>query len=311
MDRTSVRALDALEKASTVEALCIALERCRTYLNNGMGSGAGFENALKEVFKNKSEECRRRSKAYAPAGVYASNVHLYSDLSACLIFAGFRICRCRDGEELSEQLEFLADFFGNHMTRPLGGILTRSEAGALLALVQEKYGMLSAVTCDRELEIYLINRSHIHFDSFLITYKSVPTGKSVSASAGLYKWLLFSLSPRFDLPECNKYHVFLHEMGHVLYNAVTSGTDTLPGLFEEIAFILGLDLKEDIKHAEELFADLFSAATLNGSGFSAYNPFGKIIRRDIYALLELYFRMLADRAGRDRYGNASLTGLLH
>lgn len=303
MNRTSVKALDALAKASTIDALCFALARCRTCLERGTGSGDGFEEALKAVFENKTEECRRRSKAYGPAGVYASNVHVYSDLAACLIFAGFRLCRCRDGKELSEQVGFLTDFFGSYMTPPLSGILTRNEAGALLALVEEKYRMLSAVTCDRELEVYLINRSHIRFDSFLMTYRSVKTG------IGPYKWLLFSLAPRLALPECNKYHVFLHELGHVLYNAVVSGPDTVPELFEDIAFILGVPLSGDITYAEELFADLFSATTLNGTGYSAHNPFAGVLRQEVYELLELYFRMLAGKA--DRYGIYPAAGLLH
>lgn len=300
MIRRSTRAIEGVTSASTIDGLCAALKNCLAILDSYRNSEADFAEDLKTALRNKSADCRKKSNAYSSAGWFSTNVHIYCDLSACLIFAGFRICLCKDAKELREQVEFVVDFFNNCMSEPKSGILTSGEAGELLGIVQKKYRLLSAVTCDRELEVYLINKSHIRYDSFLLTYKNTYTG------VWLNKWLLFSLSPCMDILECNKYHVFLHEMGHILYNAVTNGGDEIPAMFDKIAFLLGLPLNIDINCPEELFADLFSAASLRGTKYSCFNPFDNIPDNGTYELLELYFRMLAQNAERDYYGTAGL-----
>ena len=305
INRHSTRAIEGVTGASTIDGLCTALKSCLAILNSKHCAGSDFADALKTALRNKSSDCRRKSNAYAAAGRFGTNVHIYCEVSACLIFAGFRVCLCKDEQELREQVEFVIDFFGSSMTKPKTGVLTSGEAGELLGIVQDKYGLLSAVTCERELEIYLIDKSHIRYDSFLLTYKNSHTG------IWLNKWLLFSLSPCMDILECNKYHVFLHEIGHVLYNAVTGGGDAVPDLFGEIAFLLGLPLNEDINCPEELFADLFSASALKGTKYASFNPFGNIIDAGIYELLELYFRMLAHNTERDYYGTSGMNNVLH
>jgi hypothetical protein len=304
-DRRPTGAIDEVMEATTIDGFCAALKNCLAVLDSKRGREAGFADAIKTAFREKSYECRRKSDAYTATGQYGTNVHIYCELSACLIFAGFRICLCRDAGELREQIAFITDFFGRCMSKPKSGVLTPGEAGELLAIVQKKYGLLSAVTCHRELEIYLINRSHLRYDSFLMTYKNTYT------KMWLNKWLLFSLSPCMDILECNKYHVFLHEMGHILYNAVTGGGEAVPELLGEIAFLLGLPLYEDIICPEELFADLFSAISLRGTKYAPFNPFEKVLDDGICGLLELYFGMLARNAGRGYYETAGIMDALH
>ena len=304
MDRRPARAIAGVTEASTIDGLCSAIKGCLALLDSRPVDGACFLSALKTALKVKLNDCRKKSDAFPGLRRFGTNVHMYCELSACLVFAGSRICLCRNEKELKEQLCFIAGFFENMPERGTGA-LSPDEAAALLNVVQEKYGLLSAVTCDRELEIYLINRSHFCCDSFLLTYKNMHTGN------WLNKWLLFSLSPRLDILECNKYHVFLHEMGHVLYSSVTGGGDKMPELFGEIAFLLGFPLYEEINNPEELFADLFSAISLRGTEYSSFNPFEKVLDKDICKLLELYFGMLAHNAGRGYYDIAGIDNLLH
>lgn len=305
MNRHFAKAIEGVTKASTIDGMCKSLKGCLDILKSGNLAAADFSDALKTAIRNKSLDCRRKSNAYISAGRFSTNVHIFCEVSACLIFAGFRISLCKDEDGLREQLEFLIGFFSCSMTKPKTGVLTTGEAGELLGIVQDKYGLVSAVTCERELEIYLIDRSHIRYDSFLLTYKNSHTG------IWLNKWLLFSLSPCMDILECNKYHVFMHELGHVLYNAVTEGRGVLPEYFGEITFLLGLSLKNDLNCPEELFADLFSASALKGTRYSSFNPFGNIIEDGLYELLELYFRMLAQNAERDYYGTPGMNNILH
>ncbi len=304
LNRRPARAIAGIAGASTIEGLCSAIKGCLDLLDSGPVDGGCFLSDLKTALKEKLTDCRKKSDSFPDLRRFGSNVHMFCELSACLVFAGFRICLCRNEKELKEQLRFIADFFENMPERGTGA-LSPGEAAALLGVVQEKYGLLSAVTCDRELEIYLINRSHFCYDSFLLTYRNTHTG------IWLNKWLLFSLSPRLDMLECNKYHVFLHEMGHVLYNSVTGGGDKIPELFGEIAFLLGLPLYEEINYPEELFADLFSAVSLRGTEYSSFNPFEKVLDKDICKLLELYFGMLAHNAGRGCYDITGIGNLLH
>lgn len=305
MTRRSTRAIQGVTGASTIDGLCSALKRCLSVLDSRHCAGSGFAEALKNALREKSLDCRRKSNAYIAAGRFGTNVHIYCEVSACLIFAGFKISLCKDDKELREQIEYIIDFFGCSMTKPKTGALTPGEAWELLGIVQDKYGLISAVTGQRELEIYLIERSHVSYDSFLLTYKNSHTG------IWLNKWLLFSLSPCLDILDCNKYHVFMHELGHVLYNAVTGGGNGMPAFFGEIAFLLGFPLNDDIICPDELFADLFSASALKGTKYSPFNPFGSVMDPGIYELLELYFRMLAHNAERDQYGTSAADNILH
>lgn len=304
MDRCSNRAIKGVTEASTIDGLCTALKSCLVILDSKRGAGADFADSLKTAIRNRSGDCRRKSNTNTTAGRFSTNVHIYCNLSACLIFAGFRICICKDAEEIREQVEFIIDFFDKCMSKPKSGMLTSGEVDELLDIVQKKYELVSAVTYDRDLEIYLINKSHIRYDSFLLTYKNTNTG------VWLNKWMLFSLSPCMDILECNKYHVFLHEIGHILYNAVTGSMDAIPAMFGEIAFLLGLPLNDDTNRPEELFANLFSAASLKETKYSSFNPLGNMLNDSIYELLELYFSMLAYNVRRNYYNTAGIS-ILH
>lgn len=305
MKRALNKIIKGISAASTIDGFCAYLRRCLSVLDANSPEAADFANSLKTLFQGMAADCRKNSVIYTAPDEIPVVARIYCDLSACMTFTGFRIHLCKDEREIRNQVEFLLDFFNNCMTKAQSSSLTSNEVCEMLGLVQQKYRLLSAVAYERELEIYLINRAHFCYDSFLLTYKNTHNG------TWLDKWLLFSLSPRSEMLECNKYFVFVHETGHMLYNAVTGGGEVLPELFGEIAFLLGLSLKEDVNCPEELFADLFSAVTLNGTAYSHFNPYGKSFSKEIYELLELYFRMLAGNAQRDLYGNTGISGMLH
>jgi hypothetical protein len=290
--------------ATSSKKLCRALKQCMNILKSGYSDKVVFLEELKCAMKQKAAFCRLGVPAFAVAGEYLPNVSIYVDNVAYLTYTAFKIGLCSCIKELEVQISDIMDFFENDLSSPNSDVLMISEVIDMLDIVQKKYRLISAVTYDKDLEVYLMNKSHTCYDSFLLTYKNTYTG------IWLNKWMLFALAPYRNILECNKYIVFLHELGHILYNAATVGSG-MPEMFGEIAFLLGMPQIENKIKPEELFADIFSACAIHNTKYSDYNPFKKILSDEYIELLEIYFRMLANRVDWESSRVVNMTSVLH
>ena len=152
-------------------------------------------------------------------------------------------------------------------------MLTYTEVAGLLKIVERKFGLVSVAICRRKSDIHMTNRC-------------------------------------MAIPDCNKYFKFLHEMGHILFDLSAGDGGGIPDLFDQVAFLLGFsDIKDNIKK-DELFADIFSAVSLNGAGYPEYKSFKFTFTDSLYDFLEDYFRMLVNSVNRNYYESDHYSKLL-
>lgn len=112
-----------------------------------------------------------------------------------------------------------------------------------------------------------------------------------------------SFSPYLDTPLCSKHFVFLHEMGHILYNEITDGGASIPELFRKFATaIIEMPILADEDKLPELFADLSAAAVMFDSRYDEYNSYAIIFPKELTWLFEEYFMMLVSKAGSRYFG---------
>lgn len=299
------RAIDKAVGATSANTLCDALRQCKGVLESRFVNKAAFMEKLQGAMKGRAIYY----KYFIPPAVMQEqalpNTFIYEDNLSYLIYSSFIINSCTGVEELKGQISGIIDFFENKMTHPRTDLLKQYEIIDMLTIVQKKYSLLDAVTQDRELEIFILNRSHLCYDSFLLTFKNNRTGRWVN------KWMVFSLSPCMDIPACNKYFVFLHELGHILFNAITNAGEEIPPFFRELTTILGLPYWGDKDKLSELFADVFAACTMNETRYSEYNPFKKVLPDKITGLFEVYFKMLSAQAGNQIYSSGEEQWIVH
>lgn len=315
---------ELLTSAATPEKLLSIIIRYGRLLKTGRLDKAILLNDLNKSLTDRAVSCRAAARPMRISGLSGPGVYLYSDMAAYFVFLSYNISLCPDESELENHITYIADFLGKCMSRPRGGMLEPSEVESLLNIVQYKFGFINAVTFSRDLDIYLINRSHMYYDSFLLTYKRLLSRPGYSGTS-VYrdKWMLFCLSPCLDILACNKYYVFLHEIGHILYNALTRDGEEEPELFGEIAFLLGFPIfgaghTDNASHPfeindkqDELFADLFAAASLYKTCYWHFNPFKDVLSEALCDLLESYFSMLAMRMDRICKNPFPVPGTLH
>jgi hypothetical protein len=299
------KAIKHVTGAASSKKLCHALKKCLDIIKSDYSDKTIFLEELKCALKQKAAICRLGIPAVAVAGECMPNVSIYDDSSAYLTYTAFKIGLCSSIKELDEQISGILDFFENDLSSPKSDGLRISEVMDMLGIVQKKYRLISAVTYGKDLEVYLMNKSHTCYDSFLLTFKNTYTG------TWLNKWMVFALAPCHKITECNKYIVFLHELGHILYNAATSGGNRMPEMFGEIAFLLGMPQIENKIKPEELFADIFSGCAIHNTKYSDYNPFKKVLSEKYIELLEIYFKMLANRVDWESSRVVNTATLLH
>jgi hypothetical protein len=281
--------------AHSAKTLCSALRQCSKALRPGRPDSAAFMQQLQRAVAERTAYYGDYSVWAGISGQPARNIHIYEGDEAYLAFSSSRLKPCSCAEELKCMADSIADFFEKETTRPQAPVLSSGEAVEMLNIIQEKYGFMEVIDDDMELDIYIINRSHICYDSLLLTLKDTAAGTLLN------RLMVLSLAPTMDIMACNRYFVFLHEMGHVFYKSVTSGNGKVPFMFRELAVFLGLPFMDDENKLEELFADVFSACAVNNTEYSRYNPFKQVLSGDVMNLLELYFKMLGCQADTRAY----------
>lgn len=299
------KAIDKAVNAESPDKFCEALEQCRNALSSVFVNKTAFMERLKEALEVKTGYLKYCENETGVFKRLMPDVYIYEDMGPYLAYSSFKISLCSNIMELKEQIDEIVDFFENKISEPKTDRLTLDEITDILDLVQRKYGLISTVTYDRELEIYLFNKSHICYDSFLLTYKNIHTG------ALLNKWMLFSFAPCMNFFVCNKYFVFLHELGHILYNAYKNTAEKTPMLFDEMTMVLGLPFLDDENRRSELFADLFSVSAMNNTRYLEYNPYKNVLSSKVRELLELYFSMLVSRVDVNNYIYREEKQILH
>lgn len=283
--------------ATSARKLCSALRECQDILGSRFVNKAAFMEQLQSAMREQAAYYKSNIPAIEIMEQPVSNVFIYEDKVSYLIYSSFKINSCTKIEELRVEMSDLVDFFENKMSKPKTDVLNPFEITDMLNIVQSKYDLIGTVTYDKELEIYVLNKSHICYDSLMITFKNTYTGTMLN------KWVVFSLSPCVDILACNKYFVFLHEIGHILYNSITKGSNKVPESFKQLAVSIGLPFFNNEDRLSELFADIFSACTINNSRYAYYNPFKAVLPDKVLQVFELYFKMLAYQA------NAAVTGI--
>ena len=305
MGNDKYSAIDRVVRAASSGELCQGLKECLAVLNSWSLKKGLFAEQLKKAIGEQARRYKYGAPAVRVLGQPVPNLYIYQDLEASFVYSAFKINACTTVEEVMDQIDDIVDLFENRMSRPRTGRLNAFEAVELLEAAQEKYNFLNSITGSKELEIYLLNKSHFCYNSFLLTYRNTRTGKQTG------KRMLFSLSPVSELLVCNKYFVFLHELGHVLYNDIEDRGARGPFLFYELAKLMGFSSLMDEDGIQELFADVFSAATLHGTRYSEFNPYKGLLTGEIMGLLALYFKMLADRIDPGNLGWGEGKAVLH
>lgn len=284
--------------ATSARRLCNALRECQNVLESRFVNKAAFMEQLQRAMREQATFYKNNIPAIKIMERTLSNVFIYEDKLSYLIYSSFKINSCTKIEELRGEISNIIDFFENYMTSPKTEVLSQSEIIDMLNIVHSKYNLFDAETFDKELEIYVLNKSHICYDSLIITFKNTYTGTMLN------KYIVFSLSPCVDILACNKYFVFLHEIGHIFYNSITKGSNRVPESFKQLAVLLGLPFLDNENRLSELFADIFSACTINNSKYSYYNPFKTVLSDEILEVFELYFNMLAYQVNTEIYNLA-------
>lgn len=286
----SSRNIDKVMEANSLDSLCDALLSCMDVLESRFTNRISFIERLQRALKEHAAFLKYAAPAVKILERPAPYVTILRDLDACLTYTAFKINACCNVIDLKDQLSELTDFFGCRISRPGTGVLSPSEANDILDMVQRKFRFADAVLQDKELDIYLINQSHLCYDSFLMTFKNLQTGRLAD------RWMIFSLSPCIPLPLCDPSYVFFHELGHVLYNTITERTGRTPHMFKELALAAGLSpapgesaLQLDENRLQEIFADLFSAAAMQGTKYWERNPYRIVLCDALLELLEVYF----------------------
>ena len=304
MGRLLYSAASKVADAKNMADFCLALLKSRDILSSRFMNRDLFMECLKSRLSEKAGRMDGNSVLRALPDRFNGVVHLYKDVDACLIYLAFKIGYCTSALELSGQLDELISLLMFKTTKPKTNILDESEISFLLELLQNKFDFLDAITYEKRLEIYLINRSHLYYDSWLMTCKNTYTDKWIN------KWMVMSFSPCHDTPLCDKYFVFLHEMGHILYHEITDGGAAVPELFRELAEgISGNSISYNEGMMSELFSNLFAAASLNGSRYAANNPYTAIYP-GLMGIFEEYFIMLVSRIG-SRYYSIGEKSVMH
>lgn len=299
------KVIDNVVNAASAEELCSSLTKCQDLLKSRFINKDTFMERLQRSLGERSQYYRQCVPAIEICGRPVPNVFVYEDRVSYVVYASFKINSCTCVEELSREISDVVDFFGNKMSGPKTGLLSIHEIVDMLNIAHEKYKLFDVPAKDKELEIFALKKSHVCYDSLTITFKNKKTGLLVN------KWMVFSLSPCLDILPCNKYFVFMHEIGHVLYNTLTNGSCRAPAFFRELAMIMGLPVFADENKLPEFFADVFSAATLNNTRYSVYSPFKEVLTKEILELLDLYFKMLTSQAGIGDLGFGEEKAVLH
>jgi hypothetical protein len=278
--------IDNVINATSAEMLCGALRQCQGVLKTRFTNKTAFMERLQDKI---SRQVLLYKQDIPPVNVLAQPIHnifIYEDRVSYLTYSSFKLNSCTTLEELNSQITDIIDFFGNKMTKSRTDLLNIDEIIGIFNIVETKFNLLEVILKDKEFEIYLLDRSHICYDSFLLTFKNKFTGL-------IYKrWMLFSLSPCMDILACNKYFVFLHEIGHCLYNTIMQENRRALDYFKDIAMIAGLPVFNDEGRFSELYADIFAAASLKDTDYSYYNPFKDVLSESVLELFELYFKMV-------------------
>ena len=280
------KTIENVINATSSEMLCCALSQCQDVLKNRFTNKIAFMERLQDKVNRQILLYEQDIPTIHVLNQPIHNISIYEDKKSYLKYSSFKLNMCTDLGELNLQINDIIDFFYNKFTSSRTDILNIEEITGIFEIVQKKFNLLDIVMQDKEFEIYLMNRSHICFDSFLLSYKNKHTGSIHK------KWMLFSLSPCFDNLACNKYFVFLHELGHCLYNTVIHEYRKELCYFENITVIAGMSVFNDETRLSELFADIFAAVSLRDTCYSDYNPFKNVISESILELFELYFKMV-------------------
>lgn len=278
--------IDNVISATSAEKLCVALSQCQGVLKTRFTNKTAFMERLQDMISQQVLKYKQEVPQVKVIDQLIHNIFIYEDKVSYLMYSSFKLNLCTDLEELNLQITDIIDFFGNMMAKSRTDILNFDEIINIFNIVQRKFRLLDVIIRDKEFEIYLLNRSHICYDSFLLTFKNKYTGL-------IYKrWMLFSLSPCIDHLACNKYFVFLHELGHCLFNTIIPQERRTLELFKDIARIAGLPVSNDVNSLSELFADIFAAVSLKDTGYSCYNPYKEVLPDSVMELFELYFKMV-------------------
>lgn len=281
------RIIGSVVRATSAGNMCEALEDCRDILDSRFANKTAFMEKLQKETKKQEKVYRYGIPSVKIMEKSFSNIFIYEDPIAYFMYSSFKINACTSYMELKAEISDIISLFENQLSNPRTGNLGIDEMMKLLEIVEHKYCLVDIATLDKKLEIYALNKSHRIYDSFLMTFKNMRTGKVLN------RWALFSLSPCMDLFLCNKYHVFLHEIGHVVYNEMIDRIKKIPDFFKELAAIAGLLASDDEDRLQELFADLFSAASLHNTFYSAFNPFRQVLPAEVFDMFEAYFKVLA------------------
>jgi hypothetical protein len=287
--------IDNVLNATSAEALCGALRECQRVLKTRFTNKTAFMERLQDKIYWQILLYKQDIPIVNVLDQPINNISIYEDRVAYLMYSSFKLNMCTSLEELNLQITDIIDFFGNKMTKSKTAVLNIDEISSIFNIVQRKFNLLEVILRDKEFEIYLLDRSHICYDSFLLTFKNKYTGL-------IYKrWMLFSLSPCMDILACNKYFVFLHEIGHCFYNTIIQEDRKALDYFKEIAEIAGLPIFNDESRVSELYADIFAAASLKDTCYSNYNPFKNVLPENILELFELYFKMVIYQKNMELY----------
>ena len=118
-----------------------------------------------------------------------------------------------------------------------------------------------------------------------------------------------SFAPLSDTTLCGKQFVFLHEMGHILYDEINRGDGSMPLMFKELLTAMsGMSMVPTGLMLHEVFADLFAAASMNNSRYAGLNPYAAILPEELMRLLQEYFRLIISRVGSS--SNATATSMM-
>jgi hypothetical protein len=298
------KAIQKVEKAGSSQSLCEALQQWDDLLDSPFCNRVSLMERLQKTLRERTSYCRCNVPPVNIMGERMPAIYIFEENAACLVYASFKINLCSGTKQVREQISDILDLYENKLAGPRTDILSRQEIVHLLEIVQEKYQLLQVITHGRELDIYSLNKSHRLYNSWLLTYKDTAAGKLLN------RWMVFSLSPNFNLLVCNKYFVFLHEIGHIFYHFIKEGGDKVPRFFHELSMVLGFPVLEDEDRLSEYFADLFAAACMNDTVYEPYNPYGGFLSGSMRELLDLYFKLLASQAKSDSFtfeqGNSGL-----
>lgn len=305
MSNYSYNIIDNVINSTSSEKLCDSLKQCQGVLKTRFTNKTSFMERLQKEIREQVLSYKYNVPVVKVLEQPMSNIFVYEDKVSYLVFSSFKINLCSSIEELNSQIADIIDFFENKMTKSRTDILNIDEIIGMFNIVQRKYNLMDIISCDKEFEIFLMNRSHICYDSFLLTFRNINNGLL------LKRWMLFSLSPCVDILASNKYFVFLHEIGHCFYNVITLEDGNALKLFDEIAVTVGLPAFNEEGKSSELFADIFAATALSNTNYAYYNPFKNVFPEKGLELFELYFKILVSQVNIEHHDFKKEKVMLH